>query len=101
MQVAPRGGVSKITETAAHEKATAFRAGPKFIGSAWRRLNWRPHRVCASFDRLERANARFRQSAARRILAPIKVSAKVALRLPRARQFIQIPMTDGASYIAD
>jgi hypothetical protein len=49
--------------------------------------------------RYDRARASFRRSAVSAIPAPMTISASVALKLPGAMQLIQVPMTDGASYM--
>jgi hypothetical protein len=41
----------------------------------------------------------FRRSAASTNPAPMTIRANVALKLPGAKQLIQVPMTDGASYM--
>jgi hypothetical protein len=43
--------------------------------------------------------ASFRRSAVNAILAPMTITASVALKLPGAIQLMQVPMTDGTSYI--
>lgn len=45
-----------------------------------------------------RARISLRRSATSATLAPIRMSASVALRLPGAMQLMQLPMMAGASY---